>query len=362
MPASSSAAAELAHRLAHEAEAVCRRYLSNGRREGRYWLVGDIANTPGRSLFVRLKRSDGGLGGVGRWTDTATAEYGDLLDIIAARCRLAAFRDVLDEARRFLSLPSFPQSLTAAASEEPMPHRSLGRNYVSSGSPEAAQRLFALTRPIWGTEAEAYLRQRGLIALHDTQALRFHPRCYYRPRGDGPTETRPALIGAVTDLGGKLTGVQRTYLSFETHGLWNDGAAQISVQRRAMGHLLGNAVRFGTGTEIIAAGEGIETVLSLLMILPAMTMVAGLSAAHLAAILFPPSLRRLYIGRDNDPAGYRASKTLAQRAQAAGIDAIILSPRLSDFNDDLRYLGIRAMRAALRVQLAPEDVERFMCR
>lgn len=48
-------ASELAHRLAREAEAVCRRYLSNGRREGRYWLVGDVKNTPGRSMFVRLK-------------------------------------------------------------------------------------------------------------------------------------------------------------------------------------------------------------------------------------------------------------------------------------------------------------------
>ena len=47
-------ASELARRLAHEAEAVCRHYLSNGRREGRYWLVGDVRNTPGRSLFVRL--------------------------------------------------------------------------------------------------------------------------------------------------------------------------------------------------------------------------------------------------------------------------------------------------------------------
>ena len=48
-------ASELAHRLAREAEAVCRHYLSNGRREGRYWLVGDARNTPGRSMFVRLK-------------------------------------------------------------------------------------------------------------------------------------------------------------------------------------------------------------------------------------------------------------------------------------------------------------------
>ena len=60
-------ASELAHRLAREAEAVCRHYLSNGRREGRYWLVGDARNTPGRSMFVRLKESP--KGPAGKWTD-----------------------------------------------------------------------------------------------------------------------------------------------------------------------------------------------------------------------------------------------------------------------------------------------------
>ena len=53
----SSQAAELAHRLAREAEAVCRHYLSNGRREGRYWLVGDVANTPGAQSLRPSARS-----------------------------------------------------------------------------------------------------------------------------------------------------------------------------------------------------------------------------------------------------------------------------------------------------------------
>jgi hypothetical protein len=65
----SSEAADLAHRLARDAEAVCRYYLSNGRRQGRYWLVGDVANTPGRSLFVRLKGPDSGKGAAGKWTE-----------------------------------------------------------------------------------------------------------------------------------------------------------------------------------------------------------------------------------------------------------------------------------------------------
>lgn len=51
-------ASELARRLAREAEAVCRHYLSNGKRSGRYWVVGDVHNTPGRSLFVRHLKAD----------------------------------------------------------------------------------------------------------------------------------------------------------------------------------------------------------------------------------------------------------------------------------------------------------------
>ena len=35
-------ASELARRLARDAEAVCRHYLSKGRRQGRYWMVGDV--------------------------------------------------------------------------------------------------------------------------------------------------------------------------------------------------------------------------------------------------------------------------------------------------------------------------------
>src|SRR6266851_5582268 len=102
----SSHAAELAHRLAREAEAVCRHYLSNGRRRGRYWIVGDVANAPGRSLFVRLTGPDSGPGAAGKWTDAATGQHGDLLDLIALNRGLEHLRDVLDEARRFLRVPS----------------------------------------------------------------------------------------------------------------------------------------------------------------------------------------------------------------------------------------------------------------
>ena len=89
-----------------------------------------------------------------------------------------------------------------------------------------------------------------------------------------------------------------------------------------MGDLLGHGVRFGVSGEVLAAGEGIETVLSPRQVLPRMPMLAALSAAHLAAILFPPSLRRLYVLRDRDPAGDGARDSLIARAESVGIEAI----------------------------------------
>ena len=67
-----------------------------------------------------------------------------------------------------------------------------------------------------------------------------------------------------------------------------------------------------------------------------------------------------YIARDDDAAGNGARDSLIERATAAGIDAVVLSPSLGDFNEDLRLLGADALSAALHVQLAPEDAVRFM--
>lgn len=334
---------ELARRLARDAEAVCRRYLPNGRREGRYWLVGDVRNTLGRSMFVRLKGPESGKGAAGKWLDAATGEHGDLLDVIRESCGIATIGDAAIEARRFLGLPR-PDRNPAAAPATAMP-----------ASLESARRLFTMSHPLAGTLAETYLRSRGIIALQGTASLRFHPRCYYLHGTDTDDTTWPAMIAAVTRLDGALSGVHRTWLARD-----GSGKAPVITPRRAMGELAGHAVRFGVTHDVMAAGEGIETVLSLRMVLPVMPMAAALSAAHLAAMLFPPTLRRLYIARDNDTAGDRATARLAERARKAGIEAIPLCPQLGDFNDDLRSFDLHSMREAVRVQLAPEDAARFM--
>ena len=138
------------------------------------------------------------------------------------------------------------------------------------------------------------------------------------------------------------------------------GKAPLATPRRSLGHLLGHGVRFGRATEVLAAGEGLETMLSLRVVLPAMPMVAALSATHLAAFIPPSGLRRLYIARDNDRVGRRAAEMLGARAHAGGVEALMLTPHWDDFNTDLTTLGRVALAASLRLQLAPDDAARFL--
>ena len=336
------AASELACRLSDEAEAVCRTYLPNGRRSGRYWIVGNVAGERGRSLFVKLWGDRRG-----RWADMATAEYGDLLDLIQLNRGFKGCREAIGEARTFLREPVLRDSsrLYPTVPAKPLPIRD---------TRSAATRLYAISLPVPGTAAERYLRGRGITANLDWPALRFHPACYYRADESMPLERWPALLGAVTSLDGTLTGLQRTWLTRD-----GGGKAPVDDPRRAMGQLLGNAVRFGEPSGVMAAGEGIETVLSLLSLFPALPMVAGLSAAHLAALLFPAALRRLYLLRDNDTAGAFAEERLMARCRAAAIELRVLKPAAKDLNADLRSLPPDAVRARMLPQMLAEDRFRF---
>ena len=335
-------ASELARRLARDAEAVCRHYLSNGRRSGRYWLVGDVMNTRGRSLYVRLIGPDYGPGAAGKWTDAASEEHGDLLDLIRLNRGLPGLREAMGEACHFLALPR--------------PERSRKVASTVTRSPEAARRLFRAGRPIAGTKAEAYLRARGITGRIDWVALRFHPRVWYRATETAPLEAWPALLAAVTDPGGRITGIQRSWLDRA-----RPDKAPVADPRRALGHLLGNGVRFGM------AGDTIETMLSLTSVLPKLPMIAALSAGHLAAFDLSPTpgsgpgqvLRRLYVARDNDAAGLNAALYLHERGKALGIEVCDLVPVHGDFNVDLCRLGTAAMLAHVVAQLVPADAARF---
>ena len=337
-----SAAAAVAAALAQRAEAVCRRYLPHGRRQGRYWVAGDLDGARGRSLFVRLT----GPGTPGKFTDAATGEHGDLLDIIQRRTGAPTLRAALAEARAFLALPATP-----AAGE--------GDAYDAG---DAARRLWQRSRAIDGTHAEAYLHARGLARCRFA-ALRFHPSLIYR---DSDCVRRlPALVAAVTvDAGehpgpeecsgpgdhpghGAVCGVQRTWLDPRS-----PAKAGVAAPRKALGRVHGLAVRFGERADTLVIGEGIETVLSIVTALPDTVTAAALSAGSLGAFAPPAGVRRLVIARDNDTEGKRAAERLVRRCAGAGVAAQVIVSQGGDFNDDLVTLGAHALAARLAPLLA----------
>ena len=324
-------AAAVAAALAERAEEVCRRYLPYGRRRGRYWVAGDLDGGRGRSLFVRLAPP----GAPGKFTDAATGEHGDLLDIIRHRICAPTLRAALDEARAFLARPAAPAQGSGDAYD----------------ATEAARRLWRRCRAIDGTHAEAYLHARGLARCR-FPALRYHPALLYRD--DGGVRRLPALVAAVTGSDEVVCGVLRTWL----HPT-RPAKANVNRPRKALGRVHGHAVRFGNPADgaSLLVGEGIETVLSLVTASPDITAAAALSAGSLGAFAPPPGVARIVIARDNDDEGERAALRLARRCARAGVAATVIVPRGSDFSDDLLAFGPAALAAWTAAALGDRELE-----
>ena len=338
--------ADITAALAANADAFCRTYLPNGRRSGGYWTVGNVTGEPGSSLAIRLIGSDDRP--PGKWTDYATAEHGDLLDLIGHLTSATTVPEALDEARRFLGWPRYgkqPASLSAArrrSRPKPLERLSEKAHETRTSARKRARRLWSLGKPIAGTPAETYLTSRGIARLGD--ALRYHPAVRYRDAETSELRAAPAMLAKITGPSGKVTGVSRTWLDPERGSI-----ADMINPKRLMGELLGSGVRFDDpASPILAVGEGIETVLSIGSVLPKLSITACLSATHLGLFDVPEAVRELWILKDADEAGARAARTLRERL--VGRDIIIheIEPMLGDFNDDLAAWGPDAHRDRLR--------------
>ena len=146
----------------------------------------------------------------------------------------------------------------------------------------------------------------------------------------------PALVAAVTGDDGAIEGVQRTWLDPK-----RPEKANLARPRKALGRVHGRAVRFGetaSGATLLA-GEGIETVLSLVTAVPVIHAAAALSAGSLGAFEPPQDLALLVIARDKDVEGGHAANRLQLRCVERGIPSTVIVPEHSDFNDDLIAIG-----------------------
>lgn len=337
--------ADLSADLADRAESFCRHYFPEGRRQGNYWQVGDTSGAKGQSLAIRLHAQGGRK--AGSWTDFATGQYGDLIDLLQERLGSVTLQETLREARSFLGeapCPAAPRETQRAERPDAASSKRIAR----------ARKLFAAGKPVLGTLAATYLQGRGITRLGP--ALRYHPRVFLRHGSDDahPPQRAPALLAKITDNRGQITGCARVYLDLSTGGL-----AEIESPKRILGQLHGHAIRFwsGTGRSDLVVGEGLENTLSVGTALPEFDLASCLTATHLGLFIPPPGIKRIWIARDNDDAGRNASMGLRNRLESFGIAFGELVPTMGDFNDDLRAFGKDALRGSLLEAMKAHGLE-----
>ncbi len=191
----------------------------------------------------------------------------------------------------------------------------------------AAAALWAASKPIGGSPAEAYLLSRGLTST--APDLRYHPRT---PYGRGTQAIfRPALLAAVRDDTG-LVAIHRTFLDLGPARL-----ASLPDPKRALGRPGEGAVRLRPPLEgMLGWAEGIENAMAATL-LTGIPCWATLGTERFARVALPSGVERLILFLDNDAGGRRAERLArnAHRARALEMEPRYPATAGADWNDVL---------------------------
>ncbi|WP_240946589.1 CHC2 zinc finger domain-containing protein [Novosphingobium sp. ERW19] len=239
---------------------------------------------------------------------------GDVLDFVQR-----AYRVNLPEAARMLTGGDVPK--VATANNWPNPEPETRPDYGA-----AARAIWHRANPAAGTLGEAYLRFRGILPPYPADIRFLALSC----DNLGPL---PCLVLAVRDVDGEVTGIQRIWLAHD-----GQGKAAIETPKRSLGKVKGGAIRLGDldGANTLTVCEGPEDGLSLLEMLGGPVWVAA-GSTLLPSMQFPPGVRSVLIGADNDPAGQVAADKAAHAFTDRGLTVRIIRPVswAKDFNDEL---------------------------
>lgn len=335
--------------LAARSEALARELLPHGVREGHEWRVGSLAGEAGRSLAVHL-----GGGKAGVWSDFASGESGDALDLVAGVLYRGDKKRALAWARHWLGIDN--GALTAPRTD-PLPAR-LERSGHDEHRAAACRIWLGAQRELRGTAAESYLRSRGIDLARigrQPRALRFAPRLRH-PCG----EFWPALVAAVS-RDGRQVAVHRTWLRHDGSGKapvppTPDGRTGDS--KMTLGSCRGGLIPLWRGAsgrplrdappgDALILSEGIEDGLSCALAAPEYRVAGAISLANMGAIQLPPAIATVIIAGQNDPwfddraarehGARRGLDRAIRNFQAQGKEVRISRPPCGkDLNDTLR--------------------------
>lgn len=238
----------------------------------------------------------------------------------------------LIEAARMLDSGALGTIETPTATERP--HKDWSR---------LVARIWGAAKPIAGTPAELYLRNRA-IDMDLPDCLRFArlPPPTIEGNGllaaNGP-DPLPTLVAAVTGPDGSLVAIQRTYLTGDGHK-----AAVVATEqdrkpkvKYSLGNVRGGAIRLGPASASIVVTEGFEDGATIAQSLGRSVWVAA-GTSMLPHMLFPDAVRAVVIGADGDEPGRVAAEKAATAYVERGLSVRITPPPPphKDWNDWLQ--------------------------
>jgi hypothetical protein len=336
-------AGDISRLLAAQIRPLCAELLRDGRQEGAEW----SARCPWRadhqagSFKVRLSGPRAGV-----WSDFATGERGDALDLVAMALFRGEKKPAIAWAAKWLGLAPGASAPSPAMPPAAAPDAAVEPDADAEARRRLAARLFLGAEPrLAGTPAADYLAARGidLGALgRQPRSLRFHPGLH----DASSRRLWPAMLAAVTGPDGAFAAVHRTWLGRDAAGIWRK--APIAAPKRSLGTVAGGTIRLWRGAsgkslrdaaagETVVIGEGIETCLSIALACPELRVLSAVSLGNMARVALPPAIATVILAADNDGEGTPAAEALQRAvdrfAREGRAVRIARSPVGKDFND-----------------------------
>jgi hypothetical protein len=332
-------------------DTVVRELLPSGHLDGDEWCAGSVEGEAGQSLRVNVGKNRAGV-----WSDFATGEVGDVVDLVAACLFRGDKKRAFRWALSWLGLDD-KDPYRLAQKREAHARANVVRKEDADAQEaryrRAAQRIFYGADDLPGTPAWTYLTQTRAIDLASLgrlpRALRAVRSLYHK----GHDEHVPALIAAITDSKGAFLGVHRHYLRCLSDGrvvkAWPDRSAKMSLGRYKAD---GGYIRVWRGAsrkpfntpepgEWVAVTEGLEDALSVAVSMPHLRVACAVSVSNLHNIKWPAGIGGIYVCTDNDGENSATTEAYnkayaAYKAQGLAVRVVQPPKEYKDFNDLIR--------------------------
>ncbi|MBP9777687.1 MAG: conjugative relaxase [Rickettsiaceae bacterium] len=314
-------------------------------------VLGDYNKKVGKNLY--FGRNKGSLAitirgeHIGKWTDFATGEKGNLITLIQKHYGLN-FKEALEEAAKLVNY--IPGELNLDLDK--IVKNKINKDELDDKqklSIKKAQKLASEAKDIKGTPAEKYLKDvRGIDLKHWSKDLKYHDGVYSKINKG----KNPALLVVARDKEGKVQSVQAIYIDRVT-----GQKAGVEVQKQTFGSIKGalfsaNISSENNKTAVIC--EGPEDALSILKSTNSKDIYACLGKSNFNNLNQEKldKYDKIILALDNDgkkPGEMSSILNVASKLNALSKDVIFAQPDRvkQDYNDTLKTHGSRAVEAII---------------